>query len=76
MSVDGCIYSTLFLVAIPGKFAPPNFGPCGARFTTPERSVEDVAYVGDATGCEKTGCARPSRAAHTMDGLSMLSMCY
>jgi hypothetical protein len=57
----------VFFSTLPGKLAPPIFGPCGARLLR-ERLTEYAPVVEGTTGRESTGAARPSRAAQMIDG--------
>lgn len=53
-------------VTLPGKLAPPIFGPCGARLLR-VRLAAYVPAVEGTTGRESAGDARPSRAAQIID---------
>jgi hypothetical protein len=57
---------------LPGKLAPPIFGPCGARLLM-ERLAAYVPAVDGITGRDSAGVARPSRVAQMIDG-SMMRM--
>jgi hypothetical protein len=60
------------LPTLPGKLAPPIFGPCGARLLI-VRLAAYVPAVDGTTGRDSAGVARPSRAAQMMD-CSMVRM--
>ena len=72
ITVSDAAYVWPSLSILPGKLAPPIFGPCGALFSI-KRFVTIVLVVGDSTGRESVGVTRLSSAAQMSDWI-MLEM--